>query len=1035
MTTRRFLFPVFFASACFLAACAPAAELSTNLPATADVGISSYAGKQRTSNGAGPTTAIRQNQNWSGFENRTLLLTFDAAPVRGWKITRANLHLYLARGDLHAVGLCELLAPWSEPATVNGQEEEGGPCWLFAHTPNDPKKPQPGDWWAWPDSSLCSVSWAHPMARYSHAASAQIKRERVGASTDTTRRFTHLILPVDPVLVAALAANCNYGFVLTDDKGQVAEARSLIGDGLPYRDNDAEDIFAFTKEAQDPTLRPRLEVFGERERADRPTPPAIADARVANVEAGTSTVTLEFTAPGDATGGNLLAYDVRHADRPGTPWEQATPLPRWQISRPAHAGQKQTQPIWTLPPGHHEILIRGMDVTGARGAVASIAITVPAEPTAQLAAPPQWAETKVRLSPQPPQVRLAAVPDMVKVDPVSGAVLRDGDTCRDDPADLASNSVFVSNGQLVRLSAAVNETASFQLILQRKVERLSNVKVGIGDLVGPNGHCLAAPNVQLFRVWYVPCASAPKSGGTAVRSWYGDACLPLIAPFAGTFDLPAADNAVPTQTCQSVWVDVFVPKGTPAGLYSGRIDVMAAEFGETAACLAIELDVLPLTLPDQPTWPVELNCYGGLANFAGVDSNDPRAAETEWKFYQLAKAHRLMINAVPYGQRGIVDTNRCPVVAGEGADVRVVDWSPVDRRLGPLLDGSAFTPENGYTVGPGAGTPITHLYLPFHENWPLPLARHYRDFAVFSNRLDFAAWAGTSRPLDEAFGDEFKSGYVRVARQFAEHAQAKGWLGTTFQFFLNNKYYYKVPFFSATGSGRAGSSFWLLDESVDYDDYAANAFFLGLCQRGAQAANTPVRFAYRADVSQPEMTRGLWNGLVNLWMCGRSAMDDGYVTTACVRQHWLPQERFWLYSGGPAIPAPPMQLEQLFLASWSAGADGVLPYWDTLAGKDWARADDLAIYYTGKDYARSGANYPGPLPGVRMKLLRRCQQDIELLQLLATAKGWDRARARAALAPYADDPSATVVAFNKLSSDRMCNLRAALLATLQAAER
>lgn len=1032
---------LFFVSAFLFALPSSAVELSTNLPVRADVGISSYVGKMRTSNGAGPTTAIRQNQNWSGFENRTLLLAFDTAPVRGWKITRANLHLYLARGDLHAVGLCEVLAPWPEPATINWQEEEAGPCWLFAHTPKDPQQPQPGDWWAWPGSGLYSISWAHPMARYSHASPAQLTRERVGspaeaALPDAAKRFTHLTIPVDPALVAAMSAGCNYGWILSDDKGQVAEARSLIGTGHPYRDNDAEDIFAFTKDAQDPTLRPRLEVFGELARADRPAPPAPANARVAGVEASTSVVTLEFTAPGDAVGGDLLAYDIRHTDRPGTPWEQATPLPRWEISRPAHAGQRQTQPIWTLPPGAHEILIRGVDMTGARSAVASVAITVPPVPAAKLAAPLGWAEDKIQLlGTPPPQVRLAAVPDMVKVDPVSGAVLQDGERWDSDPSFLCSNSVFVSSGQIVRLFAAANETTAFQLILQRMIERLSDVKVTVSDLTGPDGHVIrATPNAQLFRVWYVQTAPVFKSGGAAAR-WCGDACLPLAAPFAGAFDLPSADNAIPTQTCQSVWVDVFVPIGTPAGLYSGQISVSARQFDGAAACLAVELDVLPLTLPDQPTWPVELNCYGGLAGFAGVDSKDPRATETEWKFYQMAKAHRLMINAVPYGQRGFVDSNRCPVVAGEGADVKVVDWSPMDRRLGPLLDGSAFTPEKGYVIGPGPGTPISHIYLPFHENWPLPLAKYYRDFAAFSNRLDFAAWASTSRPLEEALGAEFQDGYASVVRQFSEHAQTKGWLGTTFQFFLNNKYYYKVPFFSATGSSRAGSSFWLLDESVDYDDYAANAFFHGLCRRGVQAANTSVRFAYRADVSQPEMTRGLWNGRIDLWMCGFGAVDSGYVTTARVRQEWLPQERIWFYGGGAAIPAAPVNLEQVFLTAWCAGGDGVLPYWTTLEGKDWSKAEDLAIYYTGRNYARSGTNYPGPLPGVRMKLLRRCQQDIELLQLLATAKGWDHARVRAALAPAADDPSALVFSFRKLSSDRMNQLRAALLETLQNAAR
>jgi hypothetical protein len=1023
-----------FVSAFLFALPSPAVELSTNLAVTADVGLSSYVGKERQSNGAGPTTPLRQNQNWSGFESRTLLLDFDTAPVRGWTITRATLHLYLARGDLHGAGLCEVLAPWNEPATVNGQEEAGGPCWLFAHTPADPKQPHPGDWWAWPRSGFYSVAWAHPMARYSHAAPAQIVREPVAAAGETSARFTHLAIPVDPALVASLAAGTCHGFVLTDDKGQVAEARSLVGAGYPYRDNDAEDIYAFTREIQDPALRPRLEVLGELARADRPAPAAVTAARVARVEAGRSTVTLEFPAPSDAAGNDLLAYDVRHAPRDGAAWEDAAPLPRWAITRPAKAGQKQEFPVWTLPAGHHELLFRSVDFRGARGAVARIGVDVPSAPKAQLVPTLLRADDDVTVTLPPPQMHLSAVPDMAKVDPVTGGVLQDGEGYRSDPAALRTNAMLASGGRQVRLVAAANETVAFQLIVQRKVEKLTNVKISVSDLAGPNGRTIPAnPNAQRFRLWYVPVDAKPASTGTADRCWYGDACLPLAAPFAETFDLPSADNAIPSQTIQSVWVDFFIPKGTPAGRYAGTIAATAAETDERSAVLSLAVDVLPLTLPDQPTWLVELNCYGGLAGFAGVNASAPAAPEAEWKFYQLAKAHRLMINALPYGQRGYVDTNRSPIVAGEGADVKVVDWSPLDRRLGPLLDGSAFTPERGYQAGPGAGTPISHIYLPFHENWPLPLATYYRDFAAFSNRLDFAAWAARSRPLEEAFSEEYKAGYAGVVRQFAEHARDKGWLGTTFQFFLNNKYYYKVPFFSATGSSRAGSSFWLLDESVDYDDYAANAFFLGLCRRGVEAAGTPVRFAYRADVSQPEMTRNLWNGLIDLWMCGFGAVSDGYATTAEVRRKWLPRERCWHYGGGAPVPAAAVNLSQAFLASWCADSDGILPYWSVLEGKDWSRANDLAVFYTGKNYAGSGRNYPGPLPGVRMKLLRRCQQDIELLQLLAVAPGWDRDRVRAALAAYADDPAAPALGFRGLTSTRLQQLRASLAATLQQA--
>ena len=507
--------------------------------------------------------------------------------------------------------------------------------------------------------------------------------------------------------------------------------------------------------------------------------------------------------------------------------------------------------------------------------------------------------------------------------------------------------------------------------------------------------------------------------------WHGDACLPLAPPFEEAFDLPAADNAVPGQTNQAVWVDLFVPKGTPAGTYQGSVKVTAG--GKTAA-LPLSARILPLTLPDEPTWRVELNSYGGLAAMAGVDDKDPRAVEAEYSFYRLAKAHRQMINALPYSQHGTVDPLRTPRVAGEGAAVAVTDWSPWDARLGPLLDGSAFTPEQGY-VGPGAGTPISQIYLPFHENWPLPIARHFGDYAPTGDRIEFAEWAKKSRPLEEAYGMEFKDGFAGVARQFALHFKEKGWTRTEFQFLLNNKYYYRAKFFGARSG--LGTSFWLLDEPVDHDDYAAGAFFLSLARRGVDSARAPeVRFAYRADISMPEMSRGLLSGACDFWMLGWGTIPEGYVTTARVRQRFFPDERFWQYGGAVSTSGAPVGLVGSFLAGWCSGSDGILPYWNTMGGRDWSRANDLAIFYTGKNYAGGSRTYPGALPGLRMKVMRRAQQDVEYLQLLSQAKGWTREAVRQVLAAYADDPGAPSFMFRKLTPERANALRAAVVQTL-----
>jgi hypothetical protein len=1017
-----------------------AAQQKVMLDVTADVGVSSVRGYMLESNSTGPSAPIRQNQNWSGFETKALLMAFKTEPIKGWKILEAYLHLYVAKEDLYGVGLCEVLAPWAEQdrAGRRRQRADSAACWQFARSPKEGEKPEAGNWWAWPGSSLPSVTWAHPMARYSYAGPGDIVKEKVGypGEPGDLKPFVHLRIPVRVELVAGMAAGTNYGVILTDDKGQVAESYSLIGPGYPYSYNEAADPWVFTRDIQDESLRPRLEVVGGPAQNEG-TPEEPKGLTVVKVEPSTSTVTLEMTAPA----GKVLGYEVVYAaGEKIEDWSKAAVLPRWEIPLPAKAGAKQQMPIWTLKPGEYAVGVRSVSLVGNRSQFVQVNVRVPEVPEAKLASAAIAEEPKSGEGLQGPQVY--AVPDNVKVDPVSGAVLRAGDAYRMTDGYSLQNPVWKAADKRVSLEAAANETEAFQVIIRKGEAPLKNVRVAMGDLAGPDGKIAAKPNAQAFRVWYVRSKEERKRqlGPNEVEdvtirpvAWHGDAGVPLAEPFAETVSLPAEGNDVEGQTNQAVWVDIYVPKGTKAGAYAGKVTVSGEGLAQPAE-LAVALNVLPLCLPDRSSWIIELNSYGGLPDLAGVGSRDPvKARQASWEFYRLAKAHRQMVSVIPYKQSGRVDLP-APKVEVDGTNAKITDWVAFDEYYAPLLSGAAFAADKGY-VGPGAGTPISEMYLPFHENWPLPLEKWYQDYAKMKTRLDFAEWAKKSRLLEQAFNEDYKRMYADVARQMAEHFQEKGWTQTSYQVFFNDKYYFKVPYFSSqlTSSLGTGTSFWLLDEPVDFDDYMANAFFLDLPRRGVTAAKAPdVKFAYRVDVSQPEMTRGLWDNICDLWVCGGGAIKSGYVTTAVVRQKWLSGEEFWHYGGGPSLSAAPVNMAHSFLTSWASGSTGMLPWWTTEGGNRWVgpKDPDLALFYTGKNVANSGKDYPGPLAGLRMKVARRAQQDIEYLHLLAGQKGWDRDRVRQAIAAYADDPAAPVLEFSKMTAEGQFEMRAAVVATI-----
>jgi hypothetical protein len=71
-----------------------------------------------------------------------------------------------------------------------------------------------------------------------------------------------------------------------------------------------------------------------------------------------------------------------------------------------------------------------------------------------------------------------------------------------------------------------------------------------------------------------------------------------------------------------------------------------------------------------------------------------------------------------------------------------------------------------------------------------------------------------------------------------------------------------------------------------------------------------------------------------------------------------------------------------------------------------------------------------------MKLLRRGQQDVEYLNLLARCRGWDRDQVVQALAVWEDArDTATGLDFSRLSPERAAQLREAVAATIEAENR
>ena len=187
------------------------------------------------------------------------------------------------------------------------------------------------------------------------------------------------------------------------------------------------------------------------------------------------------------------------------------------------------------------------------------------------------------LAAEPPAVRAQSAP-LVWVVPTLTRVARDA---------------APGTQREIALWAARGEYESFQVVVRAPAGGLKNVSVAISDLAGEHGR-ISRPNLTLFREHYVHIErGSPDRGGTnrpLGPGWYPDALIPFTA--SGTRALRAVPFDLAQSSNQPIWIDVFVPRDTSPGRYSGTVTVTS---DEGKAAISVVLNVWNFELPLRPS--------------------------------------------------------------------------------------------------------------------------------------------------------------------------------------------------------------------------------------------------------------------------------------------------------------------------------------------------------------------------------------------------------------------------------------------------
>ncbi|HZE97161.1 MAG TPA: hypothetical protein VE981_09040 [Planctomycetota bacterium] len=451
-------------------------------------------------------------------------------------------------------------------------------------------------------------------------------------------------------------------------------------------------------------------------------------------------------------------------------------------------------------------------------------------------------------------------------------------------------------------------------------------------------------------------------------------------------------------------VEHYVAKGTPVG---GRKLALTLRVGDVELRIPVAVRVHGATIPDTLSFQVSLNAYGSPGQESGEKEGSPGFMEMERAFHRLAHEHRGTLAIVPYSHRGYLQWCTVPEIRRTGSTVEVTSWAAFDERYGPYCDGTAF---KGL---PRDGVPMEHLYWPMHENWPLPINDYYSYKGTPEDH-----WRDAPEP-EQAFAPEYGKAFGAMVREFGMHAAAKKWTQTQFHVFLNNKP--DVRF----GRHQPEGSWWRLDEPVSGEDHLALRYF---GKRAVDAVKDlkNVQIKFRADLSRPQCRRDFLDGILGVDVVAGSYRQ--YPELVFDRG-----EEVWVYGGVPmggSGEAARAWAIQVFLD----GADGLVPWLALGTVKAWEKPEDTALLLPPK---------PGmekrPYATLRLKGLRRGEQDVELLRMLLSRMKATRAEVKPGLAAAlgllgsfvkTSERDAGQIDYGHLDPDRFEALRRSILEAL-----
>ena len=568
-------------------------------------------------------------------------------------------------------------------------------------------------------------------------------------------------------------------------------------------------------------------------------------------------------------------------------------------------------------------------------------------------------------------LKVWAIGEGVRIDPLTGnAFEEDSKVTPGGPSGdyRAKNLVWDGATKTISLKGAANEVVAFQLILEGAGAK--DISVAAGDLKGGGGKKIASEQISFFRAFYIHIDQKThyKRANFPLRpGWYAEPLVPLDTPGLGAPFAIDGSNFVGKKPAgvknQTVWADLWIPKGTAKGTYRGPVTVTSST-GKLRLNLSVA--VFGFEMPDENHTTYQLSSYNEFS----------RHSTKAWRDRFFIQAHRHRATVVT----SEAHRNLKPAMTHRDGKF---NWEGFDKAYGPAIDGSL------YSTGPRAGVPATHFNMQLGPR----LSRPDKGGGSWGKAWPLANPVksdGTEVDFTPAYVADFTALLEDVADHFARKYPKT--VLTVFQIGLDEVGFHKDDRKLAFAQLRSIQGYLKIFKAVN----AKHKNVLYKLDMGSGFANC--RYDLDGD-GRKEGPRDVVDALghgVGLWDINGSRIDMKALAPAIERG--VP---VWFYNGyeprvGPTVTGGEgVGLRTWPWITWNSGLDG-MDMWNFLEGyshRPWEKggvvkggnkhAGFALFFYPGEDVGAPGKIFVS----MRLKAIRRGMQDYEYLYLLAKKDG------------------------------------------------